>query len=161
MKTLYLVRHAKSSWTFDLKDHDRPLGERGRKDVQRMAAFVKKIVPKPDLMITSTASRALYTALAMADAWEYPEESIHLTESLFHAGPSEISKVLSSCGDAHTVALFGHNPGFSDFYNETCKPFIDNISTCGVVGVQYDQSDWIRPENGKQLFFYTPKNLKV
>lgn len=160
MKTLYLVRHAKSSWSFDLKDHDRPLGERGRKDVLRMAAFVKNKLNPPDLMISSTASRALYTSLAFADAWGYPEESIHLTEALYHAGPFEISSVLGSCGAAQTVAIFGHNPGFTDFYNETCRPFIDNIPTCGVVVIQYDQSDWVRPENGNQVSFYTPKNLK-
>lgn len=157
MKKLYLVRHAKSSWSFEeLNDYDRPLGKRGRKDVLRMGQFVNREVESPDLIITSGASRALYTALHFADFWKYPEEKIIVSDVLYHADVPDFDKVLQEVAEFNTVAVFGHNPGMTMFHNRICDKFIDNIPTCAIVGLAFETSN---PTKARQLFYQIPKAL--
>ena len=160
METLYLIRHGKSSWNFEeLDDYDRPLGKRGRRDLSKMGCFVKENVPAPDLIITSGASRAFYTALHLSDYWKYPEENIIISEVLYQAGVSDFEKVLLEVQDFDTVALFGHNPDLTMLHNRLCEDYIDNIPTCGMVGL--DVRDWIKNKNSRarRLFFHVPKDL--
>lgn len=162
MKTLYLVRHAKSSWNFDkLNDFQRPLGKRGRRDVRRMGIYVKKNVPAPDLIITSAASRAFYTALFLADAWEYPEENIIASEVLYHADVHQFESFVKEVKDFSTVAVFAHNPGLTMFYNKLCSKLIDNIPTCGIVGLSFPIDSWrdLMKVQGERLFFHIPKKI--
>ncbi len=162
MKTLYLVRHAKSSWSYDgLGDFDRPLGKRGRRDVVRMGAFVKSNIPAPNLMLSSAASRAFYTALFMADAWDYPEDAIVISDSLYHADAYGLQTFVRKVGDADVVALFGHNPGLTSFYNNLCSDYIDNLPTCALVGLQLEIPSWkaLGEGDAKRLFYQIPKKL--
>ncbi len=162
MKTLYLFRHAKSSWSFDnLSDFSRPLGKRGRKDVVKMGDFVKKNIPRPDLIATSAASRAFYTALYMADAWNYPEDEMVVAEALYHADAHGLNYFLREADSFDTVALFGHNPGLNTFYNSLCAEFIENIPTCSLVAIRFEVSSWkeITEKTGKRLFFHAPKKI--
>ena len=163
MKKLYLVRHAKSSWNFDeLDDFNRPLGKRGRNDLVKMGSFLSKEVSAPDLIMTSPASRSFYTALYLADAWKYPEEKIILSEILYHAQVQDFSSVLNDKIDnKNTVAIFGHNPGFTMFYNRHCEEYIENMPTCSIVGLEFDIEHWsdLMTRSAKRLFFYSPKRL--
>lgn len=161
MKTLYLVRHAKSSWSFDLPDHDRPLGKRGRKDVIKMGEHLSKHQPKPEVLISSTASRAFYTAMFLCDQMKIDEEKILLTKDLFHAGSLEIISTIKKAPKCDTLAVFGHNPGFTSAANALSNTHIDNIPTCGIVGITFDIDRWseIKEGSGKQLFFYYPKGI--
>ena len=161
MKTLFLIRHAKSSWTFDLPDHDRPLGKRGRKDVGRMGKYLVEKQIAPEVYITSTASRAFYTALHICDHFGTKEDAIQLNKDLFHAGPDEILAVIQSAPACDRLAIFGHNPGFTDSANLLVNKSIDNIPTCGVVGISFNVGDWKDVEfgTGKQEFFYFPKGI--
>lgn len=161
MKTLYLIRHAKSSWSFDLSDHDRPLGMRGRRDVLKMGRFIAQNVSIPELIISSTASRAVNTATFLADHWKYAEEHIMLTSNLYHASPFEMIKILKS-REENSVVLVGHNPGMTDLLNKLTGDGLDNIPTCGIVQVEFDIKAWVEVEQvqGRITAFDTPKNLK-
>ncbi|XOV93355.1 MAG: histidine phosphatase family protein [Bacteroidota bacterium] len=161
MKTLYIIRHAKSSWSFDLKDFDRPLGERGRKDVTRMGKYLAQHYAAPELIISSPASRAFYTALFIADQWNYPEERIRLASSFYHGSPAGILKELMGLENQNSVAIFGHNPGLTDLANNLSDKYLDNISTCGVVGINFNINNWGQLENskGNQFIFLKPKDL--
>lgn len=161
MKTLYLIRHAKSSWAFDLADHDRPLGKRGRRDVIKMGRYLKEHQEAPDKLITSTASRAFYTALHICDQMGIDEGSIKLTKALFHAGSHEILEVIRNAPKCDTLAVFGHNPGFTTAANALANTSIDNVPTCGVVGISFDVPKWkdVQFGNGRQEFFYYPKGI--
>ncbi|MBC6408842.1 MAG: histidine phosphatase family protein [Ekhidna sp.] len=161
MKKLYLFRHAKSSWTFDLPDHDRPLGKRGRKDVFKMGEFLKKKITPPEVIISSPASRAFYTALHICDCLGVHEGVIILTEELFHAGSSEILRVIQNAPDCETLAIFGHNPGFTSGTNRLSNANIENIPTGGVAGISFDVCKWSEVEfgKGKEEFFYYPKGI--
>ena len=160
MKKLYLVRHAKSSWSFEaLDDYHRPLGKRGRKDVHRMGEFVREQVKVPDLIISSGASRAFYTALHFADHWKYPEEKIIISDSLYHASIEDFESVLKEAQKYNTVAVFGHNPGLTLFHNRINDTYIDSIPTCAIVGLEiegrFSEDKW----KTRRCFYQVPKEL--
>lgn len=161
MKTLYLIRHAKSSWSFDLADHDRPLGKRGRKDVFSMSTYLARHQLLPDVLVSSTASRAFYTALHFCDAMGMDERGIVLEKNLYHATPHAILEVVQRVKSGDCLALFGHNPGFTEAANMLCKSSIENVPTCGIVGITFDVYSWpeVAAGKGSQLFFYTPKTI--
>ena len=162
MKTLYIIRHAKSSWSFNLPDADRPLGVRGRRDAPRMGKYLSDNEPTPDLILSSPASRALNTALIIADEWGYPEEEIVLTKALFHTSTAEMLDTLKNQDDGiDTIAIFGHNPGFTDLVNEMGSEYLDNLPTTGVCAYEFDVDKWkeITSKNAARKFLVVPKRL--
>lgn len=113
MKTLLVLRHAKSSWNDGaLADHDRPLNERGERDAPRMGNLLRQQRLTPDVIISSDAVRARMTAEAVAEAARYAGE-IRLEPLLYGAAPDDILVVLRAAPDSNaaTVMIVGHNPG--------------------------------------------------
>lgn len=112
MKTLLLLRHAKSSWKNPhLVDHDRPLNKRGRRDAPRMGRLLAEENLLPDLVLSSTAIRARTTAEMVAEAAGYDGE-IRLSSELYHASPESMLAALASLEEPlGRVLLVGHNPG--------------------------------------------------
>ncbi|MAE86857.1 MAG: hypothetical protein CMB80_29245 [Flammeovirgaceae bacterium] len=162
MKTLYIIRHAKSSWSFEVSDRDRPLGIRGRRDAPRVGKHLSQTEPTPELMISSPASRALYTALLMGDEWGYPEDEIELSEKLYHTGPSEIINLIKEQSDEiQSIALFGHNPGLTDLVNHFSTDYLDNLPTAGVYCFTFKTDSWtkISENNASKKVFIAPKRL--
>jgi phosphohistidine phosphatase len=165
MKTVYLIRHAKSSWEDEgLSDFDRPLNERGKIDAPRMGKRLKEKNLNADLFLSSPAKRAHSTAKRIADAMGYPKEKIKTEQALYHADEDEILNVIRSLNDKNDcVVLFGHNPGLTDFVNtmnHDRKRFIDNIPTCGVAAFRFETMSWKQIDFGKGelLFFDFPKS---
>lgn len=161
MKTLYLIRHAKSSWSFDVSDHDRPLGKRGRKDVIRMGNHLASQQAPPEVYISSTASRAFYTALHICDQLKVDEGSIRLDKNLYHAGAGEILEIVKNAPNCQRLAIFGHNPGFTSAANALANQTFDNVPTCGIVGINFNVNYWKDVEFGTGMlaFFYFPKEI--
>jgi phosphohistidine phosphatase len=164
MKTLLVIRHAKSSWDDEgLSDFERPLNERGKRDAPAMAKRLKEKGVNPDLMISSPAKRALSTARRMANVLDYSEEKIKTERRLYHADSEMIISVLQEIKNKHNlVMVFSHNPGLTDFVNTLLnnKSIIDNVPTCGAVAFSIEIEDWkeLKSKSGKMLFFDYPKN---
>lgn len=163
MKTLYLVRHAKSSWDDPfLHDFDRPLNNRGRSDAPRMGKGLKEKELHPDLLLSSPAERALSTCMIIAEKIGYPLRNIHTDRRLYHAAEDELLAIARGLNDANDeVMIFAHNPGLTDFANRiSSEPVTDNIPTCGVVGVRFSASSWKEVSWGTGVvdFFDFPKN---
>jgi len=165
MKTLYLVRHAKSSWDdIDLSDIDRPLNDRGKKDAPKMGKRLKERDIFPDVMLSSPAKRALETCKVIAKALGFPEEKITIDKRLYHASEDQLLKVVQGLKDRHdnveVIMIFGHNPGLTDFTNALLNETIGNIPTCGVVGSTIRATSWKETAfgSGKLNFFDFPKN---
>jgi phosphohistidine phosphatase len=162
MKTLYLIRHAKSSWDNPLQaDFDRPLNNRGKKDAPRMGKRLKKREILPDRMLTSPANRALTTCTNIASEIHYPVHKIKTEKRLYHAHADEILNVLSELDDeVNTVALVGHNPGLTDFINTMFDPALANLPTCGIVAGTFQTDSWssIDKSNAHLLFMDYPKS---
>ncbi|PZP49500.1 MAG: phosphohistidine phosphatase [Pseudopedobacter saltans] len=163
MKELILVRHAKSSWDNpSLKDFDRPLNERGKKDVITMSERLASRNVHPDLLIASPARRTLTTAKAFAKTLEIKAEEIVLVPSLYQALPAEFFRVIKNIDNSkNCVLMFTHNTGLTDFANELTNVHIDNIPTCGIFAVKADIANWrdFAKSNKQFWFFDYPKLL--
>ena len=112
MKTIYMLRHAKSSWDDrSLPDHDRPLAERGRAAAPRVGAHMQEAGYLPDLVLCSTSARTRQTVDAVLSELE-AEPVIEFEEELYLAGPAEMLDLVRSLPDiVESVLLVGHNPG--------------------------------------------------
>jgi len=115
MKTLLVLRHAKSSWkNSNLADYDRPLNKRGKRDAPRMGELLAREGLVPDLIISSSAKRALTTAEAVALASDYQTE-IQSTRHFYHAWPENYIEFLNEIPEKFDkVLVVGHNPGIED-----------------------------------------------
>lgn len=144
MKVLMLIRHAKSSWKDpSLPDWDRPLNKRGRRDAPMMGERLAERGAYADLVISSSAVRAVATAEAIAEAIEYPLEEIVVDERLYGAGEFEMLEVIQSLDDAwDRVMCVGHNPDLTDLVNRLSPYEIDNVPTCGIVALTFDTESW-------------------
>jgi phosphohistidine phosphatase len=162
MKTLLLVRHAKSSWDdSSISDFDRPLNDRGKKDAPEMAERLKDKGLKIDLFVSSPAKRARKTARIFAKAFDVEKEDIQLVDELYMASPSAFAKAIASLDDdVKTVAIFSHNPGITEYASSLANVRIDNMPTCSVYAVQADIKNWSEFDSAEKsfLFFDYPKN---
>lgn len=161
MKTLYIIRHAKSSWReLDLSDQERPLNKRGKLNAPFMAEQLKKKEGHIDHFLSSTAKRAITTATAIAAAFGVERAAIEQSSGIYHAGRRELLEHINALDNRHaSVAIFGHNPGFTDLANHLTGEWIDNIPTCGMVKVEFDVEEWgaISGDLGRLVWFDYPK----
>jgi len=161
MKSLYLVRHAKSSWKNpNLDDFERPLNKRGRKNAPFMGNVLKKLKVAPDLVISSPANRAATTARIIAAAINYPLEHIRYSEAIYEFSENALIHVVKQIDDSVNKAMVvGHNPAINGLANYIGDQPIGNIPTCGVCCVELDISSWtkISEHCGKLKFFEFPK----
>lgn len=164
MKTLYLLRHAKSSWDYpEIPDQERPLNKRGRKDAPRMGNWMKQQGISPDSIISSPSVRTLATISKVSHALGLSGELIETNPALYHASPSSLLTVIrSSPPEVNSLLLVGHNPGLTALANLLCPAkSVDNIPTCGLYALQFHTRSWEETgsKNAEFLFFQFPKNL--
>ncbi len=161
MRRVYLIRHAKSSWSNpELRDFDRPLNKRGKHDASFMSGLIREKGIHPDIIITSPAKRAFATALLFAAEFNFSEEKIIQDRNLYEARVKDILKVISLADEnISNMMLFGHNPGLTDTINFISESYIDNVPTSGVVSLILNRESWI--ELGEKSctleFFEYPK----
>ena len=162
MKTLYLVRHAKSSWDHaNLSDHDRPLNHRGERDAPRMGKRLRKRKDRPEVIISSSAVRAQTTAAILATAIDYPASDISIDERLYGAEPNDVISIIGDLDDGiHCAMLVGHNPTFTALVNALGRCDLDNMPTCGMAVLTFPFDSWkkIATVRGKLVDFDFPKH---
>lgn len=162
MKTLILVRHAKSDWSHEgLSDRERPLNDRGKRDAPEMAKRVKKRIPKIDLLLSSDAKRAHRTAKYFAEEYGIDKDNIQVESSLYEDTTSAYDEVLAGLKDKYdVVALFAHSPTITDYANGMTNVRTDSIPTCGVFAAQADADSWKDFAKAEKsfLFYDYPKN---
>ena len=161
MKELILVRHAKSSWKDPaLRDHERPLNKRGKRDAPEMGERLARRGCRPDLFISSSAVRALETARTFAVKLGYPPEDIQTEERIYHASVGELLEAIR-CVEASVVnlMLFGHNPGLTELANRLGSREIHNLSTCALLHLRFDIDAWsgLAEASGEELAYDFPK----
>jgi phosphohistidine phosphatase len=156
MKSLLLIRHAKSTWDNSLlKDFDRPLNERGHRDAPMMAKRLKEKGIEIDAFISSTANRALTTAIYFANAYGVKEQDIIKNSELYHAPVKTFLEVIDSLDDQYnTIALFSHNPGITELVNQLTHVRIDDMPTCAVFGVKASIDHWSAFEKAAKDFWF-------
>jgi phosphohistidine phosphatase len=142
MKTLLILRHAKSSWDKpDIADHDRPLNKRGKRDAPRMGQLLRDEGLLPDLILSSTARRARKTAEAVAEASGYLGE-IEYTGDFYPGDPSDYIETLRQApDDLDRIMVVGHNPGLEDLL-ETLTGESEHLTTSALAQVSLPIGSW-------------------
>ena len=158
MKKILFTRHAKSSWLdSSLSDHDRPLNTRGIKSAQLLSKSMHDEFDKVQEVYVSSAKRAQETALELN--LDRAKMSTH--KKLYTFSCTELEHFIFSIqSDAQYIQLIGHNPAFTDFVNNHSNIRIDNVPTCGMVVLQWDNAnDWsdVQCEQARLLLFDVPK----
>lgn len=157
MKTLYLVRHAKSEWANEnLADIDRPLNGRGYTDAHKMSQWLKKQMLIPEQIIASHAIRTTSTALIFARNLEYASSKIVLTDKFYETSVRSYLEVIRAAKDGYnSLMIIAHNPHITALANFLTKPFTENLPTCGIVGLRASVNQWKDVDSmSAELFLY-------
>ena len=164
MKTLLILRHAKSSWDHPgLRDHDRPLNPRGRRDAPRMGRFLVERDLVPERIVSSTAVRARTTAELAAGEFD-SEVEIETTSDLYLASPDNYVDVVEAMGGAEErLMVVGHNPGITALVWHLTGDG-EHMPTAALAAVELDIDDW--PElgsarRGRLVGLWRPKALPL
>jgi phosphohistidine phosphatase len=142
MKTVLLLRHAKSSWKKpELSDHDRPLNERGKSEAVAIGRLLQSNNLVPDFIVSSTAKRARRTADLVMSASEYGGD-VALKRSLYEGGPDAYLDALAALpDDVNVVLVVGHNPDLENVV-ERLTGWSEELSTAALVQATFDVQGW-------------------
>ncbi|CAI8415449.1 MAG: 2,3-bisphosphoglycerate-dependent phosphoglycerate mutase [Flavobacterium sp. SCGC AAA160-P02] len=162
MKTLYIVRHAKSSWKYQgIKDIDRPLKKRGIKDSHLLSKYLAKKIKKPDVFISSVANRALHTSVIFCRNFNYPFSNLKIKEELYSFSDGYLVKTVKALDNSFDSAIiFSHDHGINTFVNKFGNKPIGQVSTCGIIGIQFKEKHWKDIKKGTTILVEFPKNHK-
>jgi len=161
MKTLYLVRHAKSSWKHDVIDHKRPLKGRGKRDGALVSNYLKDEVKAPQKIITSDATRALETATYFKKAFAIDDLDFETNHGLYDFSGQQVMEIIKNLPKAvKRVMIVGHNHAFTSIANMLGNTYIDNVPTCGFVELRFEEDHWNDITTGKTIRTLFPRDLK-
>ncbi|MFY0603455.1 MAG: histidine phosphatase family protein [Flavobacteriaceae bacterium] len=162
MKTLYIVRHAKSSWEYNnVEDIDRPLKQRGIKDAHLLSKYLAEEISKPDVFVSSSANRALHTAVIFCENFEYPLSNLKIKRQLYSFSDGYLVKTVKALDDSFNSAIiFSHDHGINTFVNKFGDKPIAHVPTCGVIGIKFESKHWKDIKRGKTVLVEFPKNHK-
>jgi len=164
MKTLLLMRHAKSSWVNTaLSDHDRPLKKRGERDCRQMGTFLREQGLIPDKIICSTAVRAKKTVEGLIETLPFADD-IDYARDLYHADVDTMLEQLQLLPDDIEISmLVGHNPGMDDFLDLICDEQ-NHMPTAAIAEIEFDISHWHDLTNRKRAELknlWKPKEIQT
>ncbi len=161
MKTLYLVRHAKSSWKHDVDDHKRPLKERGQSDGQLVSNKVSKEIEPPQKIISSDATRAFSTAQFFKEALNISDANFEINHDLYDFSGQNVMRIIKALNNnLDSVMIVGHNHAFTSIANMLGNRYIENVPTCGFVMLRFDEKEWSEITTGKTVKTIFPRDLK-
>ncbi|WP_179344782.1 SixA phosphatase family protein [Winogradskyella ursingii] len=161
MKSIILVRHAKSSWKHDVIDRERPLKSRGKNDAKLVAKQFLKHNIDVDKVFSSPAKRADLTCKIFSNHLKFDKYQVQTAEELYDfGGENVISFIKSLKNELNTVMIFGHNHAFTSISNIFGSEFISNLPTSGLVKMNFDISSWEDLKKGETEFIIIPKELR-
>ena len=162
MRTLYLLRHAKSSWKDEtLRDFDRPLKGRGRRAAEQMGQVLAEEKLKSPLVISSPAVRARETTELVLESAGFGIEP-RLEERIYEADVRTLVEIVRSIPAASDTAIMvGHNPGFENLLSYFTGEN-RHMPTCALAKIEFDAASWseVSEETGRLELFVTPKDLE-
>lgn len=161
MKTLYMVRHAKSSWKYDVQDHSRPLKERGKKDCKLVTESLRDTIKPPQRIITSDAIRAMETANYFKQVFNIPDKHFISNHNLYDFNGQNVMNLIQNIDNSvKRVMIVGHNHAFTSVANMLGNLYIENVPTCGFVMLQFEVDSWSEVSLGKTVKTLFPRDLK-
>lgn len=160
-KIIQFVRHAKSSWKFEVNDHDRPLKKRGVNDAVLVSKYLKTNFLIPNQILSSSAKRAKSTALLFIDILELKNIDFELKTELYDfSGNSVLNEIKKVSNSTDIIMVFGHNYALTNLCNSLGSIAIDNVATSGFVQIEFEETSWNDIKKGKTTKIVFPKHLK-
>jgi phosphohistidine phosphatase len=163
MKTLYIMRHAKSAWGEPgLEDFNRPLLEKGKKRTKTIIDYLLSKQVKPELIISSPAVRALETAHIMAHGLGLNKNDIRFEKSIYTADTEQLEDLFYDLpASLSHLMIVGHNPAVTNFVNDFLENKIDALPTSAVVAIEFNTKKWddYKKSNHSVKFIIFPKML--
>ena len=161
MKTIVLIRHAKSSWDNDVSDLNRPLSVRGITDANLLSEKFKIYNFHPDAIFSSPANRAITTCAIFMENLELPRSLLAIDEQLYDFGGNQVRHFIKSLDDElKNIMFFGHNHAFTSLTNSFGDDYIDNLPTSGLVMIDFNVDQWQKLSQGTTKMILTPKDFK-
>jgi phosphohistidine phosphatase len=161
MKTVLLLRHAKSSWDNpSTPDFNRPLAPRGKKDAPRMGKALKQRGPMPDFVLSSPAARARATTESVIEAAGL-EIDPRFDESIYGASSAHLMKLLRGIPASSSCAMMvGHNPGFEELVARLTGKQA-RMPTAALACIEFQVEKWEDVEDGEGnlVWLLVPKQL--
>jgi len=161
MRTLILVRHAKSSWAYHISDKERSLKKRGNTDAKLVSIAFKNKCLELDKVYSSPANRALSTCNIFIENLNIHKNKLVIEESLYDFGGEQVISFLKKLNEGdQNVMIFGHNHAFTSICNIFGTTFIDNLPTSGLVVLDFDTNSWADINKGHTRFTIFPRDFK-
>ena len=164
--TLYLIRHAKSSWKDEsLDDRERPLAKRGKREVKAVARHLRQQGVQLDAVLSSPAKRARATCRKVCKAVGFDRRNVAVKKSLYFEGKKRVLRNVQRLQpECRTAAVFGHNPDWTDCVL-ACRdrpPDFAELPTCGVAVIQFACDSWSEASwsNASCISVLTPKDIE-
>jgi phosphohistidine phosphatase len=155
------MRHAKSSWKYDLQDVERPLKGRGRTDIAVIAEAFKKKYPNPEIVFCSSAVRAMETCKIFLYNVGFLHKKPEYFSQLYDFGGNNLTEFIKNIDDQYQhVMVFGHNHAMTYFTNSFGDIYIDNLPTSGLVILEFDIERWQDLRPGRTLDIFIPRELR-
>lgn len=162
MKKLILIRHAKSSWKYNLGDIDRPLKRRGITDAYNVSKEFKTSSFNVDVVYSSPAARAKKTCEMFSETIEMLGDKTEIVDTLYDFGGENLVNFIKLIDNKYDdVMIFGHNHAMTAFANDFGSIYIDNVPTCGLVVIEFDINAWVDLKPGNTIKIIFPKELRV
>ena len=160
MKNLILIRHAKALYDGFATDKERELAVTGIQRSIKVAVQSKDILDESFAFWSSTAERAMGTALVFSELFDIPFDTFHFTDALYTFDCAALKKVIQSVpNEISSLVIFGHNPAFTDFINQTTNLTLDNLPTSGLVSMEFETDNWSELPIGKVVKTLFAKDL--
>ena len=163
-KRILIMRHAKSSWSDEkLRDFDRPLNSRGKKDAPAMGRYLKELDIIPDQIFSSPAERAKQTVLAVSKEIGLSSDSIHWDEELYFGDPmAYLTAIRSADQDSSVIMTVGHNPMSAELMSAlSMQSFTHHVPTAALACFEADVESWkdVKQSGCKLLWIVSPKEI--
>jgi phosphohistidine phosphatase len=156
---LILIRYAKSSWKHDLIDHERPLSLRGLNDSQLVFNEIRKFLPSSYKVYCSTSKRTTQTVKIFSILNNLQFDNIVFKKELYTFNSLELEKCIKKYKEENLI-IFGHNNAITDFVNKFGNYYIENVPTCGVVIIKFEDLNTISSQKGVIIKTIFPRDLK-
>ena len=143
MKKLILFRHAKSSWSHDVSDRDRPLTEKGIRKTEKISITSKNIFFNTEVFYSSPANRALHTASIIINQLNLSFRNLRVEEDLYTFESSKLIKFIRDIPNSFSnVICVGHNTEFTNVTNLLSDSNMEHLPTSSWAEITFSQNSW-------------------
>ena len=161
-KKLILIRHAKSSWEYDVSDIDRPLKKRGVTDASIISNAFKEKEYTVNKIYSSPANRALSTCKIFKNNLNWTDGQIEIVNKLYDFGGESVLNFITTLDNTlKTVIIFGHNHAFTAIANDFGDTYIDNLPTSGLVVLKFNVNSWEYVKYGETELLMFPRDYRL